>query len=109
MRTFFFLLLIPSVLLGVTINIINDSPYPLEARIYSAQDEILGTSTIYPNGHSYRWMDSYHGATDWSEGPFTIRFFCPAGEEFGRIYHVTDGMTVRSQGALGSRRCSQSD
>jgi len=100
-------LLLPFNLFAVRVTIVNDSPYELEARIYDPNNQVVGSSTLPANGHYYSWTDSYHGASDWTEGPFTIRFFCPTGEEYGRITHVADGTTARARGATGHRRCGR--
>lgn len=99
---------LPLSLSAVTINIINDSKFPLEVRIFEANKEPVGSAIIPGGGTYYTWMDSYHGASDWTQGPFTVQFFCPNGDEYGTIRHVTNGMTVRAQGASGPRKCSPS-
>jgi len=101
------LFLLPFPLFAVSITIINDSPYELKAEIYDESKTFIGSATIAPNGHTYSWQDSYHDASDWSNGPFTIQFFCPNGDEYGKITHVSDGVTVSARGAIGARRCSK--
>lgn len=99
---FFFL---PFTLSAATIKIRNDSPYTLNATIYDVNDQIVGSSLINGNGHYYTWRDSSHGASDWTKGPFTVRFTCPGGAEYGRVYRVADGVTVFAKAAIGPRRC----
>jgi hypothetical protein len=54
---------------------------------------------------SYSWTDSYHGASDWTEGPFKVEFYCPSGKLFGKTTHIADKSTIRAQGAIGPRTC----
>ncbi|WP_420421754.1 hypothetical protein [Simkania sp.] len=107
MKFLLLLLLSPLSLFAVTITVINDSEYNLEARIYDPKDELITTFSIPPNGHYYSWSDSFQEASDWTEGPFVVRFYCPTGEEYGKITHVANKTTVRTKGAIGHRRCNR--
>lgn len=108
MKFLLLLLLSPLSLFAVTITVINDSEYNLEARIYDPNKELVTTFNIPPDGHYYSWADSFQEASDWTEGPFVIRFYCPGGEEYGKITHVANKMTVRAKGAIGRRSCPRS-
>ena len=107
MKALFFFILFPISLFATRITVLNDSQYKLEVKIYDANKQEVGSAILSPNGHYYSWTDSYHGASNWTKGPFVVEFFCMSQEKFGTITHVADGMTVRAKAAVGPRFCNR--
>jgi hypothetical protein len=105
MKWVIFFCLLFSIVEAASLRIVNNSPYPLTASIYSVKNEYLGALLI-DSRHEGSWRDSYHGASDWTKGPYKVVFTCPNGSEYGVVKKVNDGFTVYARRATGSRRCS---
>ncbi len=111
MKWFFFipLLFVFSSLLAASLKIVNDSAYTLDAYIYAADTTEVGSATILGNGHSYTWQDGLLGISDWTQGPFTVRFYCKNGTEYGKITFVASKVTLYATAARGPKKCSSSN
>lgn len=98
------LLFLTSMLSAVAIDVYNDSPYTLQAKIYSAKNAELSSMTVI-SGHSIKWSDSYYDARDYSEGPFRVVFTCPNGDFYGKSSPVGQNSTVHAQRTRGPKKC----
>lgn len=104
MKILFFVLAATSVLSAVSIEVYNDSPYQLHAKIYSAEDKEL-SDLIVNSGHSIKWQDSYYDAQDYTKGPFYVVFTCPNGDYFGKSGKVSQNGRIHAMGARGPKKC----
>jgi hypothetical protein len=100
MHKLLILIFLTSVLSAVTINVYNDSPYTLQAKIYSAKNKELSSMTVI-SGHSI----SYYDARDYTEGPFRVVFTCPNGDFYGKSSPVAQNSTVHAQRSRGPKKC----
>ena len=101
-----FFLFFCSAIHAASLQINNDSSYNLTATIYSARGEYLAELSLPPRNSS-QWRDSYHNASDWTAGPYTVVFTCENGEEFGRVKRVNDGFSVYARHSIGPRYCKR--
>lgn len=100
--TLFLMFAIP--LMGVTINVRNDSPYTLHAKVYTNSGHEM-TDMVVSSGHSIKYQDSPFNARDYAKGPFKVIFTCPNGEEYGRVSNVSQNFTVYARSARGAKKC----
>ena len=100
----FVFLFCATMLSAVTVDVYNDSPYTLHAKIYSAKDVELTDLTIL-SGHSIKWQDSLYDARDYTKGPFYVVFTCPNGDFFGKSSKVAQNFTVHAQRSRGPKKC----
>jgi len=118
-------LFFPIVIFSLSVTLINDSEYPLVARIYTFSGQEKGMKYLQPQ-ETYIWHEEESSSLDQpdrSETPYTVRFFClqkenisPSGEAhkneerglFGVWNQVPTGSTVTARGSpLGTRYCSK--
>ncbi len=98
------LLLIPLTAFAESVHIINDSPFPLIAKILAADGTEHGTAHLN-QGHQVTWHDNYRGASQFSTTPYTIIFTCKSGKEYGISTNVGPGQTVTAESSSGPRIC----
>ena len=97
-------LFLTSALSAITINVYNDSPYTLQAKIYSSENKELSSMTVI-SGHSIKWSDSLYDARDYTKGPFLVVFTCPNGDFYGKAPPVAQNSTVHAQRSRGPKKC----
>ena len=91
---------------AATVRIINDSPFPLSALILAATGEVMGRSSLQPQGQ-FGWENSNVNTTKDSMSPFTVVFHCTTdGGLYGTVNNVTTGSMVQASTATGARYCS---
>jgi hypothetical protein len=100
----FFSFFILPILYAASINIYNDSPFPLTAKIISADGQNLGTLKIAPQ-QQQTWHDHSGGTPTWSQTPYTVIFTCPNGKQYGVYRNVQQGATISAQSATGDLFC----
>lgn len=100
---FFLLLTIP--LLGGTVRIMNDSPFPLHAEVISADGQSKGKLSLNPQ-QQLTWTDSSSSGTNvWSQTPYTVIFTCKNGKQFGVSSGIQQGGLVLALSSSGDRFC----
>ena len=117
MRKLLLLLLCSSGLFAGSIRLYNDSPYKLRAVIRAADGTYLGEMIVLPE-HFNTWSDKYPsfgpGGQNYTESPnrthtpYTVRWYCLDGDEFGFCANVATGAAVIAESCEGSRICKPS-
>ncbi|WP_316355749.1 hypothetical protein [Candidatus Neptunichlamydia sp. REUL1] len=103
------LLFLTSILSAIAIDVYNDSPYTLQAKIYSVKNVELSLMTVI-SSHSIKWSDSYYDAKDCSEGKFRVIFTCPNGDFYGKSSPVGQNNSTRSAHTRPEKmQCSHSN
>ncbi|MCB1107567.1 MAG: hypothetical protein KDK76_05690 [Chlamydiia bacterium] len=102
--TLLFLSLVSFSLYGTALYIYNDSPYTLNAKIFSKDHSEVASMSI-ASGHTLTWQDSLFDAKDYTEGPFSVVFTCPNGDEYGTVSSVAQNFTVYAQRSRGPKKC----
>ena len=97
-------LILAAPLMGVTINVRNDSPYTLHAKVYTNFGHEMTDMVVSP-GHSIKYQDSLFDARDYAKGPFKVIFTCPHGEEYGSVSNVSQNFTVYARASRGAKKC----
>ncbi len=100
------LLLLFSSLYAATIHIHNDSPYSLNATIYSETNTELTSIEVHP-GHMVKWQESFYDAKDYTKGPYRIVFTCPNGAVYGTVSKAAQNSTVYAKRARGKKKCRE--
>ena len=91
---------------GATVRLINDSPFPLSALILAATGEVMGRTTLAPQGQ-FSWENSNVDTDKNSMSPFTVVFHCSTdGGTYGTVSNVTTGSMVQASTSTGARYCS---
>lgn len=78
MRFILWIALFCTTCLHATITMYNDSAYPLVAKIYNAQGELMATISLSP-GQTQRWdyeQSSYSKNYNTPYTPYTVRWYC---------------------------------
>lgn len=98
-------LMITVPLLGGTVRIMNDSPFPLKAEIISADGQRKGKLSLNPQ-QQLTWQDSAGSGTNvWSQTPYTVIFTCKDGKQFGVSSGIQQGGLVTALNSSGDRYC----
>lgn len=71
-------------LLAVSLNIVNDSVYPLRAEIYNAAGAKEGAVTLSPRQQTIWYGDNgaFRPMDNSTTTPYTVRFICEAGRPY---------------------------
>lgn len=99
------LLALTTSLFAVKITVTNDSSYSLHATIYDKEAKELGAFELGP-GHTHIWYDSLYNAKDYAKGPFSVRFTCPEGKNYGTVSRIAENGTARAKAAIGPKKCA---
>lgn len=103
-KLFLLFFLSASALFGGSVRIMNDSPFPLQAEVVSADGQSRGKLSLRPQ-QMLTWQDSSSGTNVWSQTPYTIIFTCKDGKQFGVSSGVQQGATVMAMNSSGERYC----
>ena len=110
-------LLFPLFLCAGSVRLINNSPYPLRAVVRGNDGTFLSEMVIQSQKEMV-WTDTYGqfgnngGANESvnqnyrSKTPYTILWYCLAGDSYGVCDIVATGAVVMAQGCIGNRMCS---
>lgn len=95
-------------ILGSSVRLYNDSPYPLRAVVQGSDGTALGEVLVQPNNLMV-WSDAgsqmgYHEPTR-SETPFTVLWYCEEGAPYSVCSQVPNASMVTAQTCLGNRQC----
>lgn len=91
---------------AATVRIINDAPFPLSALILAATGEVMGRTSLDPQGQ-FSWENSQVDTSKNSMSPFSVIFHCQTdGGLYGTVNNVTTGAMVQASSASGARYCS---
>jgi len=95
---------------AASLQLINDTPYDLQAQIYTADGTLLGTETIKTE-ESASWNSSFAGYTAPmnSQTPYTVAWSCTGNAEEGfysRSDPVGTGSTVIASQGNGAKTCT---
>jgi hypothetical protein len=106
MKTFFICCLMTTAsLLGGTVRIMNDSPFPLNAEVISADGQSKGKLFLNPQ-QQLTWQDPpSSGNNVWSQTPYTVIFTCKDGKQFGVSSGIQQGGLVMALSSSGDRYC----
>src|SRR5689334_2500431 len=111
------ILLFPFFLSAGSVRLINNSPYELRAVIRGSDGSYLSEMVIRSQKETV-WTDTYGqfgnngGANESvnqnyrSQTPYTVLWYCLAGDVYGVNDTVSTGAVVMAQGAIGNRMCS---
>ncbi len=108
--------LFPFFLCAGTVRLINNSPYELRVVIRGSDGSYLSEMVIRSQKESV-WTDTYGqfgmygGANESvnenyrSKTPYTVLWYCLAGDSYGVCDNVATGAVVMAQGCIGNRMC----
>lgn len=107
MRVLLFLgIIFSGSLFAGSVNMINDTSFPLNAIVFAADGSKKGTITIPPQG-SATWQDTSGGNYTWSQTPYRVTLICTkTGKQYGVIDGVQQAATIRASMATGNRDCT---
>ncbi len=107
---------LPCFLTAGTVRLINNSPYELRAVIRGSDGSYLSEMVVRSQKETV-WTDTYGqfgmngGANESinqnyrSQTPYTVLWYCMAGESYAVCDTVATGAVVMSQGCMGNRMC----
>lgn len=93
-----------------SVNLLNNTPYTLQATIYDANGTLLGQFTLNPQDAAL-WSDDYENFGNESQYasqlPYTVNWYCTNGGVYGTCQNVAAGATVTAQSCGGTQECPQ--
>ncbi len=94
---------------AVSIQLHNETQYPLKAVVLAADGSNLGVVAVAPQ-KKIRWNSSKEGnlpqRPSFSITPMTVQWFCPDDKVFCISDHVTPGSLVRTSQGIGEKVCN---
>src|SRR3972149_2099669 len=105
MKLFFSLFLFcASAVFAGTVNLYNDTTWPLTAEVLAADGSLLGKEQVDPR-KTVTWSGGWSGG-EVSQTPYTVRWLClEGGQEFSTCYSVSPGSTVSATLCEGGKQC----
>ena len=102
-----FFIFFTGTLLAGTVHIMNDTSFPLNAEVFSADGQSRGKILIAPHANS-TWQDTSSVNYKWSQTPYRVIFTCAnSGKQYGVIDGVQQSAYIRASMASGPRDCSE--
>lgn len=110
MRLLFLLLLSISAFAG-TVRLVNDSHYKLKAVIRAADGTELGNIDVPPQ-QTMSWNNYWGGVgniqyNDVSQTPYTVLWYCMAGDPYSVCTGVSSGSTITASSCDGTKSCKE--